>query len=146
VHQNTLQHAATRCNTLQHAATPQCNTLPLRQYAPHVCTTTHCSEVQRTAAHCSILRTTTLAVRAMRHMSTLQHAATHCNTCGSLKPTQDYIIQIFQKGQEESGRRANGITQIDTLQHTATHCNTRISEREESKRDNKNRQDTNPSE
>ena len=92
---NTLKHAATRCNTVQRPATlcsdPAVYSATLKCVS---CCVTHCNTLQHTATHCNTLQHTPTNCNTLQHTTTrcnsLQHTATHCNT----------------------------------LQHTATHCNT----------------------
>ena len=74
---NSLQHAATRCNTLQH---------PERQAILGVCgTATHCNSLHLTATLCNTLqhpeRQALKGIFATAtHCNSLQHSAARCNT------------------------------------------------------------------
>jgi len=81
------------------------------------------SSLQHAATHCNTLQNTAT------HCSTLQHAATHCNSrscCHGVTTiyTQVSVMMSSSSTATHCNTLPHTATHCNTLQHTATHCNT----------------------
>ena len=106
LHDNIVQHTATRCNTVPYSAT-QCNTV---QHSA-----THCNTLQHTATNYkhSVWEAPHALQHTARYCNTMQHNITHCNTLQhTIREAPSKFVCPF-----------HAKTRV-TLQHTATHCNT----------------------
>ena len=91
-------------------------------------TATNCSQLQPTTTHCAPIDTSTGATCTWIWPSiwifhTLQHTATQCKRCNTLRHTATHCNTLHHTATYCNALHRTA-THCNTLQQTATHCNT----------------------